>query len=130
MPKMGQGSPPWPESNKKGLGLLPGLRSDLICKRLALRIFRQFMLLGHIWFAAISALFQAYRLLRHGAKLITVSEGDSACRADHRVLQVGLDVGVLNRGLFTLFLLERPFLNCAVDLPQVIDTGVHLRSSA
>src|SRR5438045_2158 len=113
MPKMGQDSPPWPESNKKR----PGIVSQAPClmilrvKCLALRIVRQLMLLGYILLDG-RALLQAYRLLRHGAKLITVSEGGAACRADHRVLQVGLDVGVLNRGLFTLFLLERPLLNC------------------
>src|SRR5437870_3102450 len=101
MPKMGQDSPPWPESNKKGLGWFPGpCLMILRVKCSALRIVRQLMLLGYILLDG-RALLQAYRLLRHGAKLITVSEGGAACRADHRVLQVGLDVGVLNRGLFT-----------------------------
>src|SRR5689334_22142595 len=74
--------------------------------------------------------FGANRLCLHINDGIAISERGAAGRANHRVLQVTADVGVLDAGIGGLFVLERPLLNGAVDLAEVIDAGVRLRGCA
>ena len=74
--------------------------------------------------------FQAGRLVRHCAELVTVGKRASARRTNDLIFHVAFDVRVYRLSRFALLGFECPSLNGAVDLPQVVDAGILLRGSA
>lgn len=68
----------------------------------------------------------AGRLARHAMEGVAVAESDAARRADHGVLQISTDVRELDSGGGGFLVFQRPLLNRAVNLAQVVDTGVLL----
>jgi hypothetical protein len=77
-----------------------------------------------------TAHFGANRLYIHCRNRVAVREGCAARGADHSVFQVTADVGESNGRRGALLVLQRPLLNRAVDLAEVVDTGIHLRGRA
>ena len=74
----------------------------------------------------------AERLQVNGLERIAAGEGRAipTGRANDRALQVTADISKPWHGVCGLLGLQRPLLSSAVDLTQVIDTGVHLRGRA
>ena len=73
---------------------------------------------------------QASGLVLNSSEMIAIGESVSAGGADNLVFQIAADVRELGLGIVGLLCFERPGLNRAIDLAQVIDAGVHLGRSA
>jgi len=69
-------------------------------------------------------------LARHVRNRVAEGKGGSTCRAKHRVLQVTADVIEDDFGGRRFVVFERPLLDSAVNLPEVVDAGILLRGGA
>jgi len=74
--------------------------------------------------------FQAGGFVLNSSEVITISERMTAGRANDLVFQVAADVRELRLGIVGLLGFERPGLNRAIDLAQVVNAGIHLGGGA
>ena len=72
----------------------------------------------------------ANRLVSNSSQSIAIAESRTALRTDDRVLQIRADVSESDLRGRVFLVLERPLLDRAVDLPQIIDAGILLRGGA